>query len=485
MNKDLQKRDNNVLDQFGPELISTLKFLSIPAVLVLMLLLFDLQLPGVVLYGIAAIIGGVLVLRSMKNPEWLLACFIIYMPFNKEFVIPLAAGLNGTNLFVLLLLMSWLTVSSHEKLPILRQFDNIAKIKWLVILSFISIFTVIYTIDADYMSDNFLSFKEWIFQFIIFYAVLNLIRDEAVARRVVIYMMIGTVMVFLFGFDQLLERQGYSSIEKSRVPGPQGQPNEFGAFIVYNASFFIAIFLIYFPKLKIFYVYPILGLMAKVLLGTFSRGAYLGMALAFLVGGYIRGKAFLIGLLLVLISFAAVFPQVVPESISQRFSGTQTEGQYGEKKLDKSSEHRLILWEAAIEMIKESPVLGKGYRGFHGLKHNYTTSEVHESDTHNLYLYIASCMGLPALILFLLIMYKTFKLAYGVYKVSDDSFNRLIGLSGTMMVVGILVVNMFGTRFHDIGTNGYYWIYLAVLLHLTRSKESAQIENSEQSRFRR
>jgi O-antigen ligase len=472
MNQELKQTESTSSELFGPELFSTLKFLAVPAVMVLMLLLLNVQIPKLLLYSIGGVIGAILAFRSMSNPEWLLACFIIYMPFNKEFVIPLAAGLNGTNLFVLLLIVSWFMVSSKENFPKFRKFDDIGRIKWFLILSFTSLFTVMYTIDSDYMMDNILSFKEWVFQFIIFYAVLNLIRDKTVARRIIVYVMIGTVMVFLFGFDQLLERSGYSSIEKSRVPGPQGQPNEFGAFIVYNASFLIAIFLVYFPKKNILFIYPTLALMAKVLLGTFSRGAYLGLAMSFLVGGFIRGKAFLLGMFLLAIMLVAVFPQVVPESISARFSNTQVEGKYGEQKLDKSTGHRLILWQAALDMIVESPLLGKGYRGFHGLKQDYTSSYVHESDTHNLYLYIASCLGVPALILFLLILYKTFRLGYSLYRESNDNFNKMIGLAGTMMVVGIMVVNMFGTRFNDIGTNGYFWVYLAVILHMTRSDKA-------------
>lgn len=480
MEQDLEKNIKTKVETFepvfGPELQSTLKFLSMPAILVLILLLFNVQLPKALLYGIAGIIGLTLAARSMRDPEWLLACLIIYMPFNKEFVIPLAAGLNGTNLFVLLLVVSWVMVSSASNLPMFRKFELIGKVKWFLILSIISLFTVTITVDYSYMMYSILSFKEWIFQFIIFYAVLNLIPNKAVARRLIVYMMIGTVMVLAFGFDQLLERQGYSSIEKSRIPGPQAQPNEFGAFVVYNASFFMAIFLVHFPKRKILYVYPILMLMGKVLLGTFSRGAYLGLALSFLAGGFIRGKTFLLGLFLMSITIVAIFPQVIPESIAARFSNTQVENQYGEQKYDKSTGHRLILWSAALDMISESPILGKGYRGFHALKKYYTSSHVHESDTHNLYLYIASCMGLPALILFLLILYNTFKLGYALYKQSENEFNKVIGLTGIMMVTGILVVNMFGTRFHDIGTNGYFWIYLAALLHLTRPDEAIQAD---------
>ena len=474
--KELSEQAN--VSVFGPELKSTLMLLAIPAVMVVSFLVLKIQMPKPMLYGIAAVLGGLIAFRSLSNPEWLVASFIIYMPFNKEFVIPLLPGLNGTNLFVLMMLISWFSVASKEKWPVFRPFEHTPPVGVFFFLSFISIITVSFTISVDYMQANLLSFKEWVFQFIIYYAVLNLIRDGAVARRVIVYMLIGFVLVLVFGFDQLLERSGYSSIEKSRVPGPQGQPNEFGGFIVYNAGFFLAMFYTYFPRKISLPLIPLLGLMFKVLLGTFSRGAYLGLALASFIGAFIRGKAFLVSMILLSFLLVSVFPEMIPASITDRFSNSQVEDKHGGKKLDKSSEHRLILWDAALSMTMESPILGKGYRGFHGLKQYYTRAYVHESDTHNLYLYIASCMGIPALIVFLAIMYKVFRMSYRLHRQSKDSFVSIIGLAGTMMVVGILSVNIFGTRFNDIGTNGYFWVYLAVLAHLLKELDARPDENN-------
>ena len=65
---------------------------------------------------------------------------------------------------------------------------------------------------------------------------MGLIRDGAMARRMVIYMLIGLLGVLAMGVMEMLDKMGLSSIEKSRVGGPQLQPNDYGAFLVYSIS---------------------------------------------------------------------------------------------------------------------------------------------------------------------------------------------------------------------------------------------------------
>ena len=127
---------------------------------------------------------------------------------------------------------------------------------------------------------------------------------------------------------------------------------------------------------------------------------------------------------------------------------------------------RVVLWDAAIDMTLESPVFGKGFKAFPALKDHYTAYWVKESDNHNMYLYISSQMGIPALLVFLLILYRMFRQGGSIYRSALDSFARTIGMGGATMVAGLLAVNMFGTRMSSINVNGYFWIYLAVMAHL-------------------
>jgi O-antigen ligase len=448
----------------GPDIKSTLLFVTMLGVFLLAVI--TMQLPGWVLYGVAAVLGVALVIRSCSNPEWLLAAVIIYLPFNRILVAPFAPGINATNVLLLTLLFSWTVIATRNDRPVFAAMPNAKLVGFWAVLTMFSAVTVIFTLGLSYLiEDQFTEFKDWIDQFIIFFAFLNLIRDGKMARRIVVYMMLGALLTLALGIQEMLDKQGLDSIEKSRVFGPQMQPNDFGAFLVYASAPFIALFMNHLYRLRGWILLPILLAMAKVLVATFSRGAYIGMAVAGVAAGYLRGKIFFISSALLALVLIMLMPQLIPASLVERMSQTVVGGGSSQR-LDASSQNRMVLWDASIDMMLESPVFGKGFKAFPALKDHYTAYSVKESDNHNMYLYIGSQMGIPALLVFLLILFRMFRQGGSIYRSALDSFARTIGMGGATMVAGLLAVNMFGTRMSSINVNGYFWIYLAVMAHL-------------------
>jgi O-antigen ligase len=451
----------------------TLWFLLLPAALAICIAVLDVRLPPFLLYLFAGIIGLVLFIRSLKDPEWLFAVFIIYIPLNKLYVVPILPGINGTNALLLLLIISWFVRASREERPLFSTMPNSGLVGFWAVLTMLSAVTVMVTINVGFFLGQATEFKAWVDQFIVFFAFLNLIRNGAQARRVVVYTMIGAVVVMILGFQEMLGKLGMDSIEKSRVMGPQNQPNDFGAFLVYSAAPFLAIFLMYIGNWRSWLMLPYFGILAKLLLTTFSRGAYMGMALAGVVAGYFRGKAFLVFWTALGIGALVAMPELIPESLVDRMAQTTVEG--GQKQeLDASSQHRIILWNAAIDMSLESPIFGKGFKAFPAFKSRYTEYEVRESDNHNMYLWISSQMGIPALLIFLWILWRTFRLGIRLCREHSDKFARAIGLGGASMVAGLALINMFGSRVVSLDVTAYFWITLAVMAHLWVEHEQQQ-----------
>ena len=77
-------------------------FLCLPALLVLALTVTGGGWPSFILYPIALTLGLIVTVSAFKGVELVLACMIIYLPFSKTFVVPLAPGVNGTNMLILL-----------------------------------------------------------------------------------------------------------------------------------------------------------------------------------------------------------------------------------------------------------------------------------------------------------------------------------------------------------------------------------------------
>ncbi len=452
---------------WGAPIRSTLVFLLPLAVLGVAVLGFGLRLPGWVLYGTAAAFAVALTTRAFVDPERILAVFILYVPFSKMFVAPMLPGVNATNGLEALLLLAWAIQASRAEPSSARMpFARLAT--WWGVLSAASMVTAAFTFGTSFVLDHASDVKQWFDQFIVFFAFLYVIRDGAMARRVVVYMMIGAAIVLALGVQEWLDKRWLDTIDKARLLGPQLQPNDFGAFLVYIVGPFLGLVLVQLSRVRAWLLVPFFLVLAKMLLATFSRGAFVGMALAGVAAAWVRGKAFLVVVALLAGGLLVSAPELVPESLSARMSSTRPEGE----ELDASSQTRIVLWNAAVAMTLESPLLGKGFKSFPRLKAHYTEVDVEEADNHNMFLYVASQMGLPALAVLLWLLWRTYRAGARLHRDAADPFGRAIGMGAAAMAAGVVGVNMFGSRMVDVAVNGYFWIYLAALAHLTRELEA-------------
>jgi putative inorganic carbon (hco3(-)) transporter len=473
-------------DWAGPQLWSTLRFLCIPAALALLVLL-GIPMPKWLLYTIGTVIGLAVAVRTFKDADWLVACVLLYLPLSREFAVPIAPGFNATNLLYIALLFAWRLEVRRAGPAAAKQLVNRKLVIAYALVTSASVVPAVLELGLDHFMDFlFEKYKSWIEQMLLFFILLGMIRDGATARRYAIYAMISTLVSVLFGAQEMIDKAGASTIEKSRVLGPQYQPNEFGGFIATNVCPFITLALLYFPKPRSFGLLSIVGIALKVLFATFSRGAVLGIGAASLTIGVLRGKKFLAGVTALAAAVILVFPQVLPESVADRFSETETRSDSGSgEKLDKSSADRLVLWQAGLQMIEESPLLGKGFGMFFYLKDRYTAVPVPVSDTHNMYLFIATQMGLPALFMFLAMCARMAACGVRVHRRHPDGFARAIGMACTAMVSGWTVVNMFGSRMQSIETCALFWAYMVIISHLDAElRESPTVEQPRPLRGR-
>ena len=456
----------------GAPLRSTLKLLAVPGVLVA-LVSVGVPIPTWLLYIVFGIFGLAVMPRLLRDPEPIMAIAIIYLPLSKMFVVPVAPGLNGTNIVFVLLVYSWFRHGSGEAAPDAPKPPASGLVRAYAVVTLFSVVTAMFVVSLDFVLDHAIDVKWWLDQFIVFFTFARLIRDGKMAKRMIVYMMIAGGVVLVLGFQEWLEKRGASSIEKARLLGPQLQPNDFGAYVAYATAPFIALLLNNIAKPKILaIVIPYLVATARILLATFSRGAYLGVALAGVIAGYVRGKMFLIGAGVIGLLLLLAVPELVPESLRARMGQTSNESAGNTEKLDTSSQTRLILWDAAFTMTMQKPITGVGFKTFPKFKAEYTETQVHEFDNHNMYLYLSSQMGIPAVILFVMLLWRLGVLGMRVYRSSDDMFTRVAGMTATAMASAAFLVNMFGSRMVDICVSVNFWITLAIVSRLWMESEA-------------
>ncbi len=116
--------------------------------------------------------------------------------------------------------------------------------------------------------------------------------------------------------------------------------------------------------------------------------------------------------------------------------------------IDSPIQARVVAWNAAIDMIKEDPLFGKGIGGFRSQYESGITGWI--KYPHNIFLNVTVEFGLIGLILFLYLLYKIFKAA--IRTSPALFFYALFGL-------------IFAQFTKDISTQTIFWISLIFLVN--------------------
>ena len=464
-------------DWGGAPLRATLWLLAVPAFYAFGLVALHIHPGKIGLYGFAAFFGFLLLLQLRKGPEALLAVIIVYMPLSRLYVAKIAPGLNGTNALELLLIAVWLITAFKDQRKLFTAYPFTRMVALWMLLAIVSVFTAISRIGFQPFIWNYVeAFRGFLDQFIIFFLFVNLIRDKNMARRLVIYVMFSAAIVYLLGIHEWWGTRHYTSIEKSRLLGPVGQPNDFAALMIYATAPFLAYGAYYFPRWKSLRLAPLVLIALRVLLAAFSRGAYLAFAMELFTLSFIKSRKFFVLVILVLGSIYFFIPSLVPNSMKARVAQTYQDHTAGSE-IDKSADSRIILWGAAISMSEDNPILGKGFDQFQSLVPAYVSGYYDgvtggATDNQNMFLYAASNMWIPSLITLLSILFAALWRGWALYRKSSCDIDRIVGLSVVTMVAGIVGVNMFGTHIIDTAVDGFFWVYLAIMAHLMTNSVS-------------
>ncbi|MHB1286445.1 MAG: O-antigen ligase family protein [Leptospirales bacterium] len=455
----------------------------------------DYGLPRVVLFGLSALIFLSLISKSMISPFPAMMALIVYIPYSKTISGNLGgavSGLNFTTVLMLIVLLGLYSRMNREEvvsdIPLEQSFR-----RWILLFCGIGAFSVLHTdmVFAQWsIFTALVDYKRWIAPFLIFFLVSYIVKNKE-EGRVLIYLMV--ISLAIVGIGSLWER--HASAERShyvRLTGIAGQANQMGAFYADYIGLILG-----FLTLKgignarrAFFALGAYGSMMGMF-ATESRGDAMAFVLAMLLFFFLRSRLLFIGLVLG-IAFLAVNIQFLPGGLRNRIQHTVThQDPYGlsnsDEKLDASSQTRLVIWAGGIKMILTHPILGVGYKMFpqyiYGyVEHSAKTARLslHFRDGHNAYLMIAAEMGLPALILFLILIGYMIRIAFLAYRASPDPFWKAVSIGTLAGILSLIFSNMFGSRVMSLVLAGYLWALLAILLKLPKwvSEHPAGIADS-------
>jgi putative inorganic carbon (hco3(-)) transporter len=241
--------------------------------------------------------------------------------------------------------------------------------------------------------------------------------------------------------------------EATRDAGPLGYAGENGL-----ASYLVEIAACLLPFLALRSSWTKLSIVIVVsattvcILFSYSREAYIALAVAICFVAILRVRWLLIPLALFVCSWNTILPTAVTERVAMTYTNP---GDGSHATLDASAQERVLLWSDAVKVFKEHPLLGTGF---------LTYADMHRvgsyRDTHNFYLKMLVETGLIGTSLFVLQLALFFVEGIKLYRGSQDSFLSLLGLGFAALVLCTAIVNFFGDRWMFIQVSSNLWILL-------------------------
>lgn len=257
-----------------------------------------------------------------------------------------------------------------------------------------------------------------------------------------------------------------------RVSGLLGHCNTFSAYLSVTCCFCL---IVLFARVKPWMRAAALPFFAAGVLSlvlTFSRNGW--MVFAFnavgvaLWASYTRRLRFWMVPTLIFVCTALVGALAVSGVLDTIFTRVfRTDG----KEFDSRWDLTLVAWE----MIKSHPIIGIGFNTFEESMIRFDPhhiTHIIRQPVHNGFLLVAAETGLPALGLFLALLWRQIRLSAFILK-RDDELHFAVGAAGMVVFVGLGLANLFDVTWRKESVLGLIVLASAMLSALARLDEEA------------
>lgn len=230
-----------------------------------------------------------------------------------------------------------------------------------------------------------------------------------------------------------------SSLANVRAGGTGYGPNEFAIAILPFIAISFYMSLTEKNKILKFILVGSTAVIFMAMISTVSRGGIVGLAGMFLIAIF-KSRKKIIAIILVCI-VAAIFINTIPENLRERFSKTQITANgrgTGDGDID-STTRRYYLAQAGWKIFLTHPLFGIGIGNY--FYENRWYAPVHPGIAHCMYLEIMSELGAIGIILFLGIIFHTFKSLNRIIKANNIFSGYARGFY--IGLVGFLIAGIF------------------------------------------
>ena len=355
--------------------------------------------------------------------------------------------------FVLLVIgFSWLAKTAVNK-----ELNLIARtpLNWAVLMYVATTLgaTLLGSLTGTVSWSGYFHVLKYVEYFVIYYMVVNNLRDREHGWRLVGAAFITAAIVSVIGLAQVPSGERVSAPFEGEI----GEPNTFGGYLLFMMAIAAGIAFETENARRRTQCLVLLGVMGVPFFFTLSRASYLGLIPAFLVIARLTTRRRLaVGLILLGLVTSPVLIFVAPKSVKDRVTYTFKEEKgsdtvrLGKVAFDPSTSARLLSFKSALTGFVQRPIFGWGVTGFGFMDAQYAR--------------VLAETGLVGLAVFLWLMWKVGRHALDVYTTRSDPEERGLVLGFLAGFAGLLVHAFGSNTFIIVRIMEPFWLVTGIVM---------------------
>ncbi len=313
-----------------------------------------------------------------------------------------------------------------------------------------------------------------------YFLVKNLMRSTDLAVRSIKCMAFSGFLVSAYGIYQFFftrletiwqDNDLFASLE-GRVVSTFGNPNVLGEYLIVIIPVTLALMLSQDSKLRGLLYFLMLAADTCCLAFTYSRGAWLGMALGLLFFVLFLGRYSVAGIIggCALLPFASL---LLPANVALRFSSITNLA-------DTSTTYRINIWRGVANMIKDNLAVGVGIGegAFAAVYADYSLPGIEAAPhAHSLYLQILASSGVIGLLVFVLFVFVLYQLIFSYIASPYTRCGRMLTLGLAAGITAILAQGFTDYIFYNYRVFLFFWMTVGLVRALVYAQKSEAVYN--------
>ena len=263
--------------------------------------------------------------------------------------------------------------------------------------------------------------------------------------------------------DLWLDTELFAEI-RGRITSTFGNPNVYATFLLLAIPITAACIIFFKNKFIKLCAMGATGLLLVNLLLTYSRGAYVALALSVFVFILLIEKR----LVVLMMFFVAILPMFLPPTILARLLSIVN-------LTDTSTMFRMAIWQGSIRMIGDFWVsgIGQGLEAYHMVYPYYALAAAGTRHSHNLFLQMLVEVGLGGFLVFLGIVAYFFRVQANFLRNTQDLRLRVMSAAIVAGMIGFLIQSVFDYTFFNFSIVLGFYLFVGLGTAFARSYSDA------------